>query len=575
MTQAKRHPLHRVIYLTCFLLSTSILGISLWGHYQIARDLLIKQTMTLTEQHVARSTEALETMIATMDVANEAIIRRITLESLTPQALHDLLDSSVTLNRDIQSIAVLDEEGQVLDFAPSRFQLKMNNQHPILSPDWYQEEAQHDQTLYSKPHIQHLFQGEFPWVISNTIPFTHQGKRCLLLIDYKIKTFQRFFETGGIGKQGYTYLADDQQELIYHPHQALMTAELKQETIPDLGAETTKVQLDKDKHVVLASQVMAGTHWRVVGKTYLQEVLASGLSRILQTSLILFLALTFLINVLTYLLARFIARPIRRLARHMQDFQDLPTGHYETSGYDEANELYQAYHQLLNQVDQLMEQIKLEEAALRKSERNVLEAQIQPHFLYNTLESILWMIESQNTRDASHMVTALGRLLRITLSKGKEYIPLEREFEHVTNYLEIQQIRYNQQFTYQLELPEQVRSYPTIKLILQPIVENAIIHGLANLYEPGLLTIEAKQTEKGILIQIKDNGQGMSVERLEELRRELKQPSDVAGIGLRNVHERLQIYFGPEYGLKIDSQEDQGTCVSLLIPHLDWEDLPA
>ena len=213
--------------------------------------------------------------------------------------------------------------------------------------------------------------------------------------------------------------------------------------IPDLGTEPTKVQLDKDNHVVLASQVMAGTHWRVVGKIYLQEVLASGLSRILQTSLILFLALTFLINVLAYLLARFIARPIRRLALHMQDFQDLPTGHYETSGYDEANELYQAYHQLLNQVDQLMEQIKLEEAALRKSERNVLEAQIQPHFLYNTLESILWMIESQNTRDASHMVTALGRLLRITLSKGKEYIPLEREFEHVTNYLEIQQIRYN------------------------------------------------------------------------------------------------------------------------------------
>ena len=152
---------------------------------------------------------------------------------------------------------------------------------------------------------------------------------------------------------------------------------------------------------------------------------------------------------------------------------------------------------------------------------------------------------------------------------------MEREFEHVTNYLEIQQIRYNQQFTYQLQLPEQLESYPTIKLILQPIVENAIIHGLANLYEPGQLTIEASQTEKGILIQVRDNGQGMSTERLEDLHQSLKHPSDVVGIGLRNVHERLQIYFGPEYGLTIDSQEDQGTCVSLLIPYLDWEDLPA
>ncbi len=189
--------------------------------------------MTQPSRHVARSTEALETMIRWCCQRSNHLSSR---SSLTPQALHDLLILASPLNRDIQSIAVLGWRGPGTRFCACRFQFKW-----ITNIRFYlqiQEEAQHDQTLYSKPLFS-IFQGEFP-ISLNTIPFTHQGKSLPLLIDYKIKTSNASFETGGIGKQGYTCLVMTNKDSIYHPHQALMTCRIKQETIPDLELRLPK-----------------------------------------------------------------------------------------------------------------------------------------------------------------------------------------------------------------------------------------------------------------------------------------------------------------------------------------------
>ena len=268
------------------------------------------------------------------------------------------------------------------------------------------------------------------------------------------------------------------------------------------------------------------------------------------------------------LLSRLLGRPLRGLASAMESFE-ADADHFDyqpVGGTREVQELSCSFGHMVMRIQQLMTTVREEELNLRKTELKALQAQINPHFLYNTLDSIAWMCEQGRNADAVKMVHALARLFRISISKGHELIPIAREIEHAESYLQIQKYRYKNQFTYQFHVDPQCLDYLCNKITLQPIIENAINHGLDLLVDEGTIDVYVLQDGEDILFRVVDNGVGMSQEQIVSIMQH--GPKERTGIGIRNVNDRLQIYFGKAYGLRIVSKLDVGTCVEIRMPKI-------
>ncbi|MEK4329017.1 sensor histidine kinase [Paenibacillus sp. FSL R7-0312] len=238
---------------------------------------------------------------------------------------------------------------------------------------------------------------------------------------------------------------------------------------------------------------------------------------------------------------------------------------------DESDSLIDGFNRMSTQINELIEQVQTEQARKKEAEMKALMAQINPHFIYNSLESINSMAVLAGNRDISKMVISLGRLLRISISQNQELIPLQMEFEHVRHYLDIQKFRFGEKFSYELELPEPLRYVMTQKLIVQPIVENALYHAVEQMEEHGTITVKAQENGNDVIIIVKDNGPGFDLEVLmsqwNKERANAKKYSD-SGVGLKNVHERLNIRFGNPYGILVCSSPGFGSTICIRIPKI-------
>ena len=221
---------------------------------------------------------------------------------------------------------------------------------------------------------------------------------------------------------------------------------------------------------------------------------------------------------------------------------------------------------MVRRIQKLMTTVREEEIILRKTELKALQAQINPHFLYNTLDSIAWMCERGKNADAVEMVHALAQLFRISISRGHELIPIEKELQHAEAYLRIQKFRYKNQFTYHFTVDEGCLHCLCNKITLQPIIENSIVHGLDLMVDAGHIEITVKPDGEDILLIVEDDGIGMEPEQVSALLQ--NEPSDRTGIGVKNVNDRLRIYFGAEYGLSIRSAPYEGTTVTIRTPRV-------
>ena len=222
------------------------------------------------------------------------------------------------------------------------------------------------------------------------------------------------------------------------------------------------------------------------------------------------------------------------------------------------------------QIKELVEKVRQEEITLRKTELKALQAQINPHFLYNTLDAIAWLCEEERHKDAVEMVNSLAKLFRISISRGHELITIEKEMQHAKSYLKIQNFRYKNQFTYSFDVDEECLNYLCNKITLQPIIENAIYHGIDRMVDEGKINIGIHQKGDRIIFTVEDNGVGMTEEQCEEILH--KDASDRVGIGIKNVNDRIKIYFGEEYGLTIQSELDEGTRVTISMPKITEND---
>ena len=235
---------------------------------------------------------------------------------------------------------------------------------------------------------------------------------------------------------------------------------------------------------------------------------------------------------------------------------------------DEIRILSDSVDNMAEKLRIMMNQIKDDERKVRDAELRLLQEQINPHFLYNTLDTIVWLIEGNDREEAVSMVVSLSEFFRLVLSKGKEFITIREEEMHIRSYLEIQHARYRDILEYDISIDPGIYKYKILKLMLQPLVENALYHGIKYKRAKGRIDITGKQEGDLIRFIVRDNGVGMEETELERLREEIRKPCKETqkGFGLANVNERIRMNFGMEYGMEIESVKNEGTCVSITIP---------
>jgi two-component system, sensor histidine kinase YesM len=238
---------------------------------------------------------------------------------------------------------------------------------------------------------------------------------------------------------------------------------------------------------------------------------------------------------------------------------------------DEITELGMSFNIMIGKIRELLDSKIKEQENLKKAELRALQAQINPHFLYNTLDTIVWMAESKKTDQVIEIVTALSSFFRISLSKGKDWITIGEEIERTRSYLTIQKMRYRDIMDYEIKVDEGVLDYTILKLILQPLVENALYHGVKNKRQGGTIIVRAKRKDENeILLEVEDNGIGFTPEKLAMIQEELNDDSGEikleSGFGIGNVNKRIKLYYGKQYGLSIKSEHYAGTRVTLVIP---------
>lgn len=295
---------------------------------------------------------------------------------------------------------------------------------------------------------------------------------------------------------------------------------------------------------------------------------------LLRFSVIAFACMALLILFLSYSIPLSITRPITELCKVTDQVAkgDLTIRSNIKTGA-EVKKLSDSLNTMIDKINELLEQVKEEQVRLRKAEFERLQSQINPHFLYNTLDAIIWLAEAGQQKKVVSMVGSLSEFFRTSLNRGKDIIPIREELQHVRSYLEIQQMRYQDILQYEIDVPEELKEYLIPKITIQPLVENALYHGIKNKRGTGMITVSGKREEDFFLIQIRDNGIGIDKKRLEQVRDGIKNKilTGKDMYGLYNVHERIRLNFGEKYGISIESVYGESTTVDVCLPYMEAE----
>ncbi|MCI5900841.1 MAG: sensor histidine kinase [Lachnospiraceae bacterium] len=414
----------------------------------------------------------------------------------------------------------------------------------------------------TKPHVESLFVDYYPWVVTISRKMKDaSGNEIQVAVDISFYNIASYVDEVGIGQHGYCYIADDNGSIVYHPQQQLIYAELKEEK-HDVMEDGSYIK----SNVIYTVKSLENCDWHIVGVCYVDEMITSKVERVVSSLVVILVIVLFGTCFMGSVFSRWFSKPITQLVTAMSEFEgDNGEFVYQpVHGTQEIDALSDSFEHMVIRNQKLMEKVRQEEISLRKTELKALQAQINPHFLYNTLDAIAWLCEEERNEDAVKMVNALARLFRISISRGHELIPIEKELQHAQSYLQIQNFRYKNQFMYSFDVDETCLSYLCNKITLQPIIENAIYHGMDRMVDEGMIKIGIHQDPNRIIFTVEDNGVGMTEEQCREVLK--KEPGDRAGIGIKNVNDRIKIYFGDEYGLTIQSELDVGTCVTITMP---------
>ncbi|MFV0520117.1 MAG: sensor histidine kinase [Lachnospirales bacterium] len=467
----------------------------------------------------------------------------------------------------IKNISLFDEEGSLLVGSPA---VTLSENVIVSSEKWFEESLiKRDNIHISNPHIQKLFvdsEYNYEWVISVsrnvTLEIENKEVNCVLLVDVYYSSLDQIFKNASLRDNSYVFLMDSKNNIIQHPKMQLINSGY-------IDGDYNKLLLDKSN--IVTSNTVGYTGWNVVGVSTNKLSINSVKNNLFFISMLMFYVL--IIFVINYFISKKVSSPIVELEDMVKDIEEgnLDVKSY-IDGFYEVEHLGNAIENMAYRIKKLMKEIEEEHELKMISEFETLQSQINPHFLYNTLEVIVWMIENEQPKEASKAVISLSKFFRISLSKGKSIISVSDEIEHVKNYLLIQSLRYKDRFVFNINMDKETKNLTTIKLILQPIVENAIYHGLEYVDE-GEINISSYIEENFLYFLVEDNGLGMTEEVLCNLKNGNVDSKKLgSGIGIKNIDERIKIYFGKEYGINIVSELDVGTRVYVKLPIVNMEE---
>lgn len=490
------------------------------------------------------------------------------------------LNSRITLlydnNKDsIANIALLSKDGALLESVPAA---RLKTGLDVTQEEWFGNTLARTENLhFSTPHVQYIFdnnENQYRWVITLTraveITYGTSTEQGILLIDIRYNSLAQILENITLGNQGYLYMISNDGELIYHPRmQLIATGQAAENTIAaaDYQDGSYREKYDGEWRDINVKSV-GYTGWRLMSVTPEKGLSLDNLKMRLFLVFVLAAFLLVLILINTFISSR-ITIPIQKLEKSVNAIEagELDTEVYMGGSY-EIRHLGRSIGDMAKRIKELMEDIVAEHESKRRNEFDILQSQINPHFLYNTLDIIVWMIENEQKQEAVKVVTALARFFRISLSKGRSIITVRDELEHVRNYLMIQQMRFKNKFVFQIEAKEDVLNLVSLKLMLQPLVENAIYHGMEFMDGDGEICVEVYREAQELRFLVRDNGLGMTEKQVEALLGEEHHVSSKrgSGIGVKNVMERIKLYFGDDYGLSIWSEPDEGTTITIRLP---------
>lgn len=570
------------LYFTITAAAASIfIGLSLYTRMsgQVS-ETVMEENQILIDQ-VNRSVENyLKTVMKLSDSLYYSIIKNADLSDPSVGERFNLLYENNMDQTD--SIALFSADGELLESVPA---LRVRNNLDVTREAWFsytldRTENQH----FFLPQVQQIFESssdQYRWVIPMTRVVeitkgtdTVQG---ILLIHLNYTGLKLLLDGVTLGNEGYIYLIDGNGEIIYHPRAQLIDSGLEHENNRAVSEYRDGIYQEtfQGEERVITVKSVGYTGWKLIGVAPRQTVSLNSLKTQL---LVVFVAafILFLMSLVNSYISSRITTPIRKLELSVNEIEKGNlNAKVDAEGSYEIRHLGQSVQNMAKQIQVLMADIVSEHEKKRKQEFDTLQSQINPHFLYNTLDIIVWMIENEKPDQAVKAVTALARFFRISLSRGKSIITVKDELEHVRNYLMIQHMRFKNRFSYTIEAKDEVLELASLKLMLQPLVENAIYHGMEFMDGDGEIFISAWKEGEDLYLKVSDNGLGMTEEQVARLFSDMPHTgsSRGSGIGVKNVNERIRLYFGSEYGLSIESEPDEGTVVTIHLPAVSYSEI--
>ncbi len=483
----------------------------------------------------------------------------------------DFLEYVPLLADGINSVFIFDENNNVI-YKPDG--LAMKKGYDITREEWYKKvegKTTPDPEITST-QVRMMTERENPWVISisGRMMDGEGNVRGTQLIELNYRVIEEIVSDINLGSRGYVFIVDASGNMVYHPQLQLIYSGLKSENIPAiLESGSSVLDMPQDNKLYNITTV-PGTDFYIVGVMYRDEIVASANEMILiYILLVLVMCLAAFIG--SVQMARYVTRPLDKLEAAVNEVeQGNLNAQFDIKGTLETEKFAESLGSMVGTIKQLMEQVVEDQEVIRTSEIRALQAQINPHFLYNTLDSIVWIAEDTGNEKIKEITMALASYFRIVLSSGKDVITVREELEHVRNYLVIQKMRY-ENMDFDIEVDPEVQALYMPKIILQPIVENAIYHGIKNSENGGVIWVRSyikrDGGEEALVFEIEDNGRGMRPQELRAIfRRGAKLRVKQGGVGIRNIKERIALYYGEKYGLTVESVYRQGTKVTVTLP---------
>ena len=541
-------------------------------------DQMINQIEVNIDNYIKSVENILMYMSNSEDIKSFLNESEVKIESNESEILEDRirrnLEIYTNINSEIFSILIANNYDKYISN-----ELDKKTRDVLTKEIWYMESINESEKIhfFSKPIGRNLksyknYSAEDVITISKAVVDRNNNKAIgVVMADINLKKFDEIIRDNYIGEKGFFYILDDNNNIVYSPVNPIIYRINSNNFDNDKDSFIRSINNETFKIMYTTSNI---TGWKSIGVFSLEDI-SKDITSVERFTLVIAVATLFLAVFFSLLFTNSIVTPIKELKTLMKGVEsgDLDLKFEEYKYRNEFGELGHSFNHMVSEIKKLINMVYNEQRSKRKAEIETLQAQIKPHFLYNTLDTIAWMAEDYNAKDIINLVGALTKVFRIGLNKGREIINLKDEIEHINSYLIIQKYRYEDKLTYDIEFDKDILNTLILKLITQPIVENAIYHGIKEKRGKGKILIKFNRIFDDIVITVEDNGAGISEEKLQNINSMLETSNSFcidsesgSGYGISNVNTRIKLTYGQEYGLKYYSIIGVGTKVEIRLP---------